>query len=139
MRIPNAVRWLLVALWMGLIFYMSSRSDSGEQSGALIRMIFDALHVAPAPDRLEFWHHILRKAAHFTEYAILASLIAFARARTSWRGLAVAWAAATLYACTDEFHQVFVPTRGPSVWDVGIDSTGAAAAVVAIWACWRER
>ena len=81
MNIPKPARWLLVAVWMGVIFYMSSRQDSGDQSGALIRMIFDALGQHPAPDRMEFWHHLLRKAAHFTEYAVLGLLIAFARGR----------------------------------------------------------
>ena len=32
-----------------------------------------------------------------------------------------------LYAASDEFHQAFVPMRGPSVIDVGIDSAGVAA------------
>jgi uncharacterized protein (TIGR03382 family) len=139
MNIPKPVRWLLVALWMGLIYYMSSRQDSGDQSGALIRMIFDALGQHPAPDRLEFWHHYLRKAAHFTEYAILGLLIGFARGKAAARALAGAWLAATLYACTDEFHQVYVPHRGPSPWDVGIDSSGAATALVLAWAWLRRR
>jgi VanZ family protein len=139
MRIPKAARWLLVALWMGVIFYMSSRPDSGDQSGSVIRMIFAALGVSPEPGPLEYWHHVLRKCAHFTEYAVLASLIVFARGRTAGRDLLIAWAAATLYACTDEYHQVFVPHRGPSIWDVGIDSSGAATAMAVVWASLRGR
>lgn len=139
MNIPKPARWLLVAFWMGVIFYMSSRQDSGDQSGALIRMIFDALGQHPAPDRLELWHHLLRKTAHFTEYAILGLLIAFARGQAAARALALAWLAATLYACTDELHQLYVPHRGPSPWDVGIDSTGAATALAIAWAWLRRR
>jgi VanZ family protein len=30
------------------------------------------------------------------------------------------------YSLTDEFHQTFVPGRGPSLIDCGIDTTGAA-------------
>ncbi|MDB5096938.1 MAG: hypothetical protein JWM80_1359 [Cyanobacteria bacterium RYN_339] len=124
---------------MGLIFFMSSRQDSGDQSGSLIRMIFDFIGKAPEPAPLEFWHHLLRKAAHFTEYAVLAGLVAFARAKTARRDLAIAWLAATLFACTDEIHQIYVPHRGPSVWDVGIDSSGAAMALVGTWGWLRGR
>lgn len=38
----------------------------------------------------------------------------------------VAWGAATLYAATDEFHQLFVPGRAGLFTDVLIDATGAA-------------
>ncbi|MNL79991.1 VanZ like family protein [compost metagenome] len=44
-----------------------------------------------------------------------------------------AWAAATAYAATDEWHQAFVPGRGPALTDVGIDSLGAATALLAAW------
>ena len=38
----------------------------------------------------------------------------------------MAWGAATLYAATDEFHQLFVPGRAGLPTDVLIDATGAA-------------
>lgn len=43
----------------------------------------------------------------------------------------LAWCFAMLYAVTDEFHQFFVPGRGPSVWDVVIfDNLGA---LISLW------
>jgi VanZ family protein len=30
-----------------------------------------------------------------------------------------------MYACLDETHQIFVPGRGPSLYDVALDSSGA--------------
>ena len=41
----------------------------------------------------------------------------------------IAWAVATLYSATDEFHQSFVPCRHPAVTDVMIDAFGAAIAL----------
>ena len=43
---------------------------------------------------------------------------------------ATAWALATLYAATDEFHQVFVPGRSGKVADVLLDSAGALLGVL---------
>ena len=81
MRLPIAARWLLVILWMLLIFLLSARSDSGDQSNAVMQFIFSILGKTPEPASLEFWHHVLRKAAHFSEFAVLALLILFAQAR----------------------------------------------------------
>ncbi|QCX34380.1 VanZ family protein [Caloramator sp. E03] len=35
-----------------------------------------------------------------------------------------------LYAISDEFHQVFVPGRGPNIRDVFIDSTGTLVGIL---------
>ncbi len=43
------------------------------------------------------------------------------------RALALAAAAAFLYACSDEFHQRYVPGRMGSFRDVAIDSAGIIA------------
>ncbi|UYJ41604.1 MAG: VanZ family protein [Lachnospiraceae bacterium] len=36
------------------------------------------------------------------------------------------WMIAVLYACTDEYHQLFVPGRSGQLRDVMIDAVGAA-------------
>ena len=41
-----------------------------------------------------------------------------------------AWGTATVYAATDEFHQLFVPGRSGQVKDVLLDSCGAAVGVL---------
>ena len=38
----------------------------------------------------------------------------------------IAWITGTLYAASDEFHQMFTGERSPQVRDVCIDSSGAA-------------
>lgn len=67
-------------------------------------------------------HALIRKAAHFTNYGILFWLLI----RGPLRGRPyVALALCVLYAMTDEAHQYFVPGRGPSLYDVALDSCGA--------------
>jgi len=107
------VRWALVVVWMGVIFWFSAQPSY-------------ALPNFGAPDTL------IKKTAHVTEYAILSWLIQNARGerRTWWQ----AWVTAVLYAATDEFHQLFVPGRASRVTDVMIDSVGAAiGTAIAMW------
>lgn len=128
-----------MAAWFGVIFYMSAQPDSGEQSGTLIRMIFSVLGLPMDPVALEHGHHMLRKGAHFTEYAILATLVWWALPWRDWRRLAFAWGGAVGVAASDEIHQMFVPNRGPAVTDVGIDASGALFAIVLILLFTRPR
>lgn len=83
---------------------------------------------------------LIKKSAHLIEYGILTILI--------YRGLigseidnkkAIIYSIviASLYGVTDEFHQSFIPGRGPSIRDVAIDTIGATIGVnlyeVKIW------
>jgi VanZ family protein len=101
--------WLPAVLWAGLIFALSSIPDLGTGLGG--------------------WDLVLRKLAHAAEYAILGVLLL--RACRSPR---LAFALATLYAASDELHQVFVAGRQGSPLDVAIDAAGAALGVLA----WRR-
>lgn len=79
----------------------------------------------------------VRKLAHFSEYAALGFMV-FGSFYTSnltinkKRGVMVilSWLLSTIYAATDELHQMFVAGRGPSVRDVMIDSLGALFGVL---------
>lgn len=74
------------------------------------------------------WDFLLKKSAHFVEYGILATLIY--RALINY-GVKDRHAAITsvfiafTYGLSDEFHQSFVPGRGPKFTDVLIDTVGA--------------
>lgn len=97
--------WLLVILWMFVIFYLSHQPEL--KSGL--------------EDWLDF---VLRKIAHITEYAILCFLLIRASKNKKW-----AFLIAFLYACSDEFHQLFVFGRHGSPRDIGIDTIGIILAV----------
>jgi len=104
---------------------------SGDNTGAVLHAILPSWI---APELFDTVHFAVRKSAHFLEYAIFGLLLFRAirgdRGGWSWRWALGAIVIAGLYAMTDEWHQSFVPTRTPSVWDVLIDTTGATVAQV---------
>jgi VanZ family protein len=86
--------------------------------------------------RLEHFHFLIRKCAHFTEYFVL-SLLVLRGIRAGRPGTRFAWALLVVaivlaYASLDEFHQRFVPGRTPAIHDILIDTTGGAAAQIVV-------
>ena len=74
---------------------------------------------------------LVRKTAHFTEYAILGALfylnlIQFPKLNSHIKKLLLPILFSFLYAITDELHQVFVPGRSAQFRDVLIDTLGAS-------------
>ena len=70
------------------------------------------------------------KVLHLIEYGILGFLLARSSANYKSRissGSLIMWVVAltALYGLSDEVHQLFVPGRNASVWDVLADSLGA--------------
>lgn len=96
-------------------------------------LIFTLSHIPNARiSSYDFWDHLLRKSAHITEYAILATL--FIRYISNFYKksnivLLITTALCVAYAASDEFHQSFVPGRGPSIKDVFVDSVGVILAI----------
>lgn len=125
------------ALWLAVIFVLSSGSGSAEETSRFITPILKYFFPQATSDDILAYHLLIRKCAHFTEYAVLAAFAyrAFLRlpadlARRYAPLLAVIAAAAT--ASIDELHQVFEPSRTGSATDVLIDISGAVFASVVI-------
>ena len=142
-RIGRAVFcWVLTLLWMGFIFLMSAQTGetSAELSGSITETIvsiitpdYDSLSESEQMALVDGWHTVVRKTAHFCEYAVLGVLLfySFLYSSLSMRYAALfAVLVAVLYAAGDEWHQSFVDCRGPSLADVGIDSLGAVFGVL---------
>ncbi len=72
-----------------------------------------------------FWDILVKKGGHLIGYALLGAAWSYGLEMEGRRGILRAWALASLFALSDEFHQSFVPGRYPSLADVGIDSFGA--------------
>lgn len=134
--------WLVPLAWMSLIFVGSADAKSYEHSSRLIEPLLRWLFPHMSEDHVHVIHHIFRKCAHLTEYAVLALFLWRAMRKPvrndprpwSWREAAIAVAIVFAYASTDEFHQRFVPTRTPLVSDVFIDTGGAVIGMFALWA-----
>ena len=139
----------LVLLLMGLIFYFSHQTEeqSGDSSGAIVSFLISRLYAdydqLPPTHRAELLHRltlVVRKTAHLLEFAALGfALRLHLQAVGRWRSVArpqlLAWGIGTLYAAADELHQLFVPGRGPRLYDVGIDSLGAILGVLFFLLC----
>ena len=74
-------------------------------------------------------HGLLRKLAHFTEFASLGILLSWFFAMLQ-KKFPVPLLCGFLAACVDETIQRFVPGRGPSFRDVCIDTSGALLGVL---------
>lgn len=112
-------RFIPVIVWCGLIFYLSAQP-----------------YLKVSQDT---WTDLLlRKAAHIGEYAIL-FLLTYRALHTLPKQRRTLYSAlfAIGYAMSDEWHQSFVPGRGPSIRDVGVDSIGVFLAVV--WVRMKQR
>ena len=78
---------------------------------------------------------LLRKLAHFTEFMTLGLCLRWLFGMlpaSPLRQWLFAAAAALTVASIDETIQLFVPDRGPSVKDVGIDTLGALLGITAL-------
>jgi len=107
--LDRLLRWLPAGLMMVAIF------------------VFSSIPSMEMPD-FGLWDLLVKKGGHMTGYALLALCIWFA---LKWdrRWLWLTFLLTILYAGSDEFHQLFVPGRHPSLLDVGIDAMGALIAL----------
>jgi len=137
--------WLPPLLWMSLIFIGSADSGSVNRSSRIIGPLVHWLFPGMSEEGIGTCVLVVRKCAHLTEYGMCAILIWRAlrqhtrhdRRPWSWPTAGWAWAIVFAYACTDEFHQSFVPGRGPSAHDVALDMLGATFGLLLLW--WAGR
>ena len=134
--------WLPVIVWAAFIFFMSTGNfSSNHTEGFFIPLLHSLLPRAPEQSLIAI-HFFFRKSAHACEYFILGILLirAIRRGKRGWqfRWALLAVLLAALYASSDEFHQIFVPDRQPSVWDVLLDTSGATVAQFAAWIVMRR-
>lgn len=129
---------LAVIALMAFIFFMSSQtqSESSETSGKLVDIFinvflpdFDKLPTIEQAEKLNVITNVIRKLAHYTEYAALGFFLALHlnELKSKLNCKAPLWQSTVvgvLYAISDECHQYFVPGRGPGIKDVFIDSLG---------------
>lgn len=126
-KIYVIVSWVLALAVMVFIFSMSAAnaSESSEMSSSLLLKITELTGI-------ELSSYFVRKAAHFSEFAMLSFLLTnaiFATFQNKKAGV-FAFPCTCLYAVTDELHQLFSDGRACSVRDMLIDSAGALLGAV---------
>jgi len=115
-------------------------SETSRIIGPLLQFFFPEM----AFETRQVVHGLVRKAAHFTEYAVLAFLLvralsmAGSKGMLRWRFL-VAFLAVCATASLDEFNQSLSTTRTGTIYDVLLDAAGGAAMIAALWLLGRPR
>ena len=126
----------LAIIWMGVIFYMSNQpaSISSIHSGNTINIISKLPIIGNIMDYLtsiNIGEFIVRKCAHMFSYCILAIFLFMSVYEDNIKkAIIIAFLGTFLYACSDEFHQLFIPGRSGEFRDVMIDSTGGIIGIV---------
>ncbi len=152
MKRRRTLIYALPLLVMAFIFIQSALPDSlsGRESGLVVSLLLQFIEANP--DKLSF---IVRKCSHFLEFLLLgATLVPAVRQwrsgrlesppeagnrRGSFIGAGMSWLTGTVYAMTDEFHQMFVAGRSCELRDVMIDSAGVLCGVLIIASVYRLR
>lgn len=128
--------------WALAIFLFSTGLFSANNTGRVLIPILHFLLPSQSPAELMHLHYLIRKAGHVAEYFVFCVLVfrGLRRDRGGWAWEWALWAVliAAVYASTDEFHQIFVPGRTPSIHDVMIDTCGALLAQCCVFA-WSFR
>ncbi|HEX4951204.1 MAG TPA: VanZ family protein [Blastocatellia bacterium] len=130
--------WLPPFLWMTAIFIFSTDLFSSGNTGGIVAKIIQWFYPGISEEELQTAHFFVRKAGHFTVYAVLALLLirAFrAGSELRWRRQ---WALYSffivgIYALLDEYHQTFTSSRTGSIYDSLIDLTGGACMLFVLW------
>lgn len=114
--------WILSAVCMAIIFYFSSRTatQSSEQSDGVMAFLIRIL----GTDSITVY--IVRKSAHTLEYTGLCLLLSWAYFFEKGKKMPlISIGCSSLYAITDEVHQLFVEGRSCEITDWLIDTCGA--------------
>jgi len=133
---------LLLLFWMGVIFYLSSRTgDESSSTSTGITHFVSELAVRSGvinekditPNMLSIIHKWIRIFAHFFEYTIL-GIISFQFFKQFQLKRIINVALFSLlfciaYAISDEIHQYFVPGRAMDILDVITDTLGSITGI----------
>jgi len=128
--------WVLTVLslvWTAFIFSNSLKNadDSLIQSGCIVDFVIDSILCVPddklTVDFAAFVTNFVRKLAHFTEFAILSSLlffVFFVRQDNETKSFAFSMTITFFVAIADETLQTFSAGRACRFTDVFIDCSG---------------
>lgn len=135
-KVRKNINLLLVIGWMFFIFYMSNKPAevSNGQSDFVLNLL-NSIGLNLNSVFGNFSITIIRKGAHITEYLILFLLLYnyLKDCFINKKLYITCFIIVVIYACTDEFHQLFIPGRAGKITDVIIDSTGAMIGILIMY------
>lgn len=143
--ILRIISMILLLCTFFVIFKFSAQV--GEESGSLSREVTTEfinrfpytrdLSIETKEKLIDYGEPIVRKLAHLSIYTVVGMCIMTfmctfpLKLRTK---LGTSFMVGLIYAITDEWHQSFVPGRGPSIRDVCIDTTGVFLGIMIVLA-----
>ena len=134
---------LLAVMVAIFVFSSQSAQQSSKLSGKIVNIVIKV--VIPNYDNLSFIEkqqikdkasYIIRKIAHFTEFAALGFFLllylfsGYGFFNFFKYKIFFSWFFGSIYAVSDEFHQMFVTDRYSSIKDVMIDSSGVIFGII---------
>ena len=140
--------WLPAIIWASLILLASTDAFSAAHTRSILESFFHWLFPSWTPYSVYKAHLVVRKCAHFFEYAVLATFVmrGFAgnsdpSARSTMsRSVGMTFlrvvVVCAMVATIDEVHQHFVPSRTSSPYDALLDTTGSTVAMLLL--TWRK-
>ncbi|MFL6300254.1 MAG: VanZ family protein [Terriglobales bacterium] len=138
-------QWIPATIWASLILLASSDTFSAAHTRSILENFFQWLFPSWTPYSVYKAHLVIRKCAHFFEYAVLAIFVmrGFAGDQTQGPSTPVRRGERSLrmtmlgvvvlcamVATIDEVHQHFVPSRTGSPYDVLLDTAGSTVAML---------
>lgn len=132
------------ALIACIMFIFRNSLENGAQSSARSQAVMQLVNSALAKVHLgPVSEHLIRKLAHFSEFALEGFLLMLCMrvySRRPLRHITVPMLAGVLTALTDETIQLFSEGRSSQVTDVWLDSAGVLAGILAallLMGLWR--
>lgn len=122
---------IIIAIWAYVVFNFSSQ-DGGDSSGLSRKVVEFFVKNEEVINKVEPY---VRKAAHFSEYGLGGVLFISLFATYNWterKQITISILLGIWYAITDEVHQLMVPGRHGSIFDVYLDTLGFATGVLAM-------
>lgn len=134
------IKILLVILWMGLIFYFSSRNsdESTDQSRSIVNKtnivtIYEEKRNVDDETAIKNVDIFFRKSAHIIEYFVLTILLFYALIEYDLsipKILLLSFMICFIYSISDEMHQLLVSGRSAEIKDILIDNIGNSLGIL---------
>ena len=141
---PRRRSFILLALvWASIISNFSNDNFSAAKTAPYIERWLGAIAPSANINTIHTLHILIRKSAHFIEYGIFALLLfgIWAAGALPWpkRPIIYVIGIVASFALLDEYHQSFVRSRLPSIWDSLIDTLGGISALALLWLAQRKK
>ena len=139
---PVLRNWAPAVLWACVIFLFSTESFSSVNTSKFLEPLLSGMFSRITAEQFEVIHLLIRKLSHWSEYFIFSLLLIRAshgqfNLKLNLRQAVWVAAAVSIYALSDEFHQLFVSSRTASLADAALDSFGGICGI--LWTYLRPK